>query len=79
MTVRAVVRQPTVAINDIMGLRDVAKLAGVQDSAVANWRTRYRGTVRAFPVPMTYVSDGTPLWRRQDVTAWLNRWKGVTP
>jgi len=49
-----------------MGLSDIARLAGVQRSAVANWRDRHDD----FPKPVPTAGAG-PLFRRDAVVSWL--------
>ena len=56
---------------DLLGLAEVAELAGVSPQAVANWKTRYRN----FPNPITVLKGG-PVWRREDIVAWLRQKEG---
>jgi type I restriction enzyme M protein len=51
---------------DLMGLSDIARLAGVQRSAVANWRDRHDD----FPKPVPATGHG-PVFKREAVLAWL--------
>src|SRR5947209_1937819 len=51
---------------DLMGLSDIARLAGVQRSAVANWRDRHDN----FPKPVPVAGAG-PVFKRDAVLAWL--------
>ena len=51
---------------DLMGLSDIARLAGVQRSAVANWRDRHD----SFPKPVPVAGAG-PVFERDAVLAWL--------
>ncbi len=51
----------------LVGVGEIAKLAGVTSAAVANWRTR--GT-RGFPAPVHEGKNG-PLYRLRDVAEWL--------
>src|ERR1700730_6379330 len=51
---------------DLMGLSDIARLAGVQRSAVANWRDRHSD----FPKPVPTAGAG-PLFKRDAVLSWL--------
>jgi type I restriction enzyme M protein len=51
---------------DLMGLSDIARLAGVQRSAVANWRDRHGD----FPKPVPVAGVG-PVFKREAVLAWL--------
>jgi type I restriction enzyme M protein len=47
-------------------LTEIARLAGVNPSAVANWRDRYPG----FPKPISVPESG-PLYERGEIKAWL--------
>jgi type I restriction enzyme M protein len=53
---------------DLLGLSDVARLAGVRPSAVANWRDRYKD----FPAPAANSGAG-PAFQRDDIVSWLER------
>jgi len=53
----------------LLGVAEIAKLAGVTSAAVANWRTR--GT-RGFPAP-AQEGRGGPLYRFQDIRTWLEQ------
>jgi len=52
--------------SDLLGLSDIARLAGVRRNVVANWRDRHDD----FPQPAENPSTG-PLFRRQDIADWL--------
>src|SRR5438128_8376546 len=52
--------------DDLMNLSDVARLAGVNKSAVTNWRDRYED----FPKPVPTSERGI-FFKRQAVLAWL--------
>lgn len=52
--------------DDLMSLSDVARLAGVNKSAVTNWRGRYED----FPKPVPTSERGI-FFKRQAVLAWL--------
>jgi type I restriction enzyme M protein len=52
--------------DDLMNLTDVARLAGVNKSAVTNWRDRYED----FPKPVPTSERGI-FFKRQAVLAWL--------
>lgn len=54
--------------HDHLGVSDIARLAGVTKSAVANWRVRYDD----FPEPVEIVSSG-PVYDRGAVAEWLTR------
>ena len=54
--------------NDLVGLQEVADLAGVTSSAVANWRRRFLD----FPAPVVELKAG-PVFSSQQVQGWLNR------
>jgi hypothetical protein len=56
---------------ELIGLYEIAKLAGVSPPAVANWRTRFDD----FPKPLVDLKSG-PVFRKLDVQQWLNRRKG---
>jgi hypothetical protein len=50
---------------------DIARMLGVGNSAVANWRKR---GARDIPAPdFTAGKDNSPLWRRETIEAWLTR------
>ena len=53
---------------DILGIQEIATLAKVSRSAVANWRTRFSD----FPHPIAELAAG-PVFRRDQVLAWLKR------
>jgi type I restriction enzyme M protein len=55
--------------DQLVGVGEIAKLAGVTSAAVANWRAR--GT-RGFPAPLHEGKNG-PLYRLVEVLAWLER------
>src|ERR1700691_349137 len=54
----------------LIGIFEIAELAGVGPSAVANWRKRSPD----FPRPVADLKSG-PVFRRQEVRAWLKRRK----
>ncbi len=56
---------------DLLGLSEVAELAGVSRQAVVNWRTRFRD----FPQPAAELASG-PVWERADIEKWLRRREG---
>ncbi|MHB8589378.1 MAG: N-6 DNA methylase [Candidatus Dormibacteraceae bacterium] len=51
---------------DLLSLTEIARLAGVNRSAVSNWRERYVD----FPKPVS-MPDSGPLYDRSEVKAWL--------
>jgi hypothetical protein len=54
--------------HDIVGITEIAEMAGVTSQAVANWRTRSAD----FPLPLKDLASG-PVFRRSQIRAWLNR------
>src|SRR5665213_3996661 len=54
--------------HDIVGINEIAAMAGVSSQAVANWRTR----AADFPRPLSDLAAG-PVFRRAQVRAWLKR------
>lgn len=57
---------------DLIGLFEIAELAGVGPSAVANWRARDL----SFPQPIVELKSG-PVFRKTEVRAWLIRKRGL--
>ncbi|WP_170978664.1 Z1 domain-containing protein [Afipia massiliensis] len=53
---------------DLVGINEIASMAGVTSQAVANWRTR----APDFPLPMSELASG-PIFRREQVRDWLKR------
>lgn len=53
---------------DLVGLSEVAEIAGVSRQAVVNWRTRFSD----FPPPAAELASG-PVWTRDDIDNWLKR------
>jgi chromosome partitioning protein len=53
---------------DIVGIAEIAELAGVTTAAVANWRTRGR----RFPEPL-FVRRAGPFFSRRAVERWIRR------
>jgi len=51
---------------ELLGISEIAKLAGITRQAVSNWRNRYRD----FPEP-TYELVSGPVWKRDDIEQWL--------
>src|SRR5438552_12703086 len=58
---------PATAESELIGVSEVAALAGVTRAAVTNWRAR--GTDR-FPPPAAEARSG-PLYRQADIEFWL--------
>lgn len=56
---------------DIVGLHEIATLAGVSPSAVANWRKRFPD----FPTPVVELKSG-PVFHEPDIQAWLSKRQG---
>lgn len=52
----------------LVGLHEVAQLAGVSRQAVSNWMVRRKD----FPVPLANLASG-PVWNAETITAWLSR------
>jgi chromosome partitioning protein len=57
---------------ELLGLSEVAELAGVSKQAVTNWRSRYKG----FPEPASELVSG-PVWRKEDIERWLRTREGT--
>lgn len=58
---------------DLVGLAEIAELAGVSRQAVANWVSRHP----SFPAPLARLAAG-PVWDRAPVSAWLES-QGLMP
>jgi len=56
---------------DLIGLHEIAAIAGVTPSAVANWRKRFTD----FPAPMVELKSG-PVFQGAHVRAWLDKRQG---
>jgi hypothetical protein len=54
--------------HDIVGINEIASLAGVSSQAVTNWRNRSHD----FPQPISDLASG-PVFRGSQVRAWLKR------
>lgn len=54
--------------HDIVGINEIAIMAGVSSQAVANWRARSTD----FPLPLSTLASG-PVFRRSQIRAWLKR------
>jgi hypothetical protein len=51
---------------DLVGLAEIAEMAGVSRQAVTNWTARHD----SFPQPLARLAAG-PVWQRAAVAAWL--------
>lgn len=56
---------------NLVGIAEIAKLAGVTKQAVTNWRVRYDH----FPSPIQNLQSG-PVWDRERVEAWVKSFHG---
>ena len=56
---------------DLLGIAEIAEMAGVTKQAVSNWRVRYDH----FPRPMQNLQSG-PVWEREKVNDWVKSFKG---
>ncbi|MER8608754.1 Z1 domain-containing protein [Mesorhizobium sp. M1233] len=54
--------------HEILGINEIAAMAGVSSQAVANWRSR----ASDFPKPMSELASG-PVFRRSQVRAWMRK------
>ena len=54
--------------SDLIGLFEIAEMAGVSPPAVANWRKRSQD----FPKPVADLKSG-PVFLKADVRAWLRK------
>lgn len=59
--------RPQMASDDIVGIAEIADMAGVSPAAVANWRARQQG----FPAPVKELRAG-PLFSATAVRRWLH-------
>jgi chromosome partitioning protein len=53
---------------DLVGINEIAEMAGVSRQAVANWRVR----VADFPQPLSELASG-PIFRRSQIRSWLRK------
>jgi chromosome partitioning protein len=60
--------------DELVGIGEIAEMAGVSRQAVANWRVR----AADFPRPVTELASG-PIFRRSQIRSWLKRNKRNTP
>ncbi len=57
----------TVRVSDIVSTADVARLCGVSQPCVSNWKARHGD----FPRPFAVIANGrTDLFRKSDIVAW---------
>jgi chromosome partitioning protein len=54
--------------DDLIGLYEIARLAGVSSAAVGNWRKRYKD----FPVPVRQLQSG-PVFQQRQILYWLRK------
>lgn len=59
------------ATDYLVGIAEIADLAGVTKQAVGNWRLRYDH----FPRPIQDLQSG-PVWDREQVSDWVKRFRG---
>lgn len=57
--------------NNLLGIAEIADLAGVSKQAVSNWRMRYDH----FPRPIQNLQSG-PVWEREKIEAWVKSFNG---
>mgnify|MGYP001430146551 CR=1 FL=1 len=60
--------------DELVGIGEIAEMAGVSRQAVVNWRVR----AADFPIPVTELASG-PIFRRSQIRSWLKRNKRNTP
>src|SRR5713101_7972374 len=58
---------------DLVGISEIAGIAGVSKQVVSNWRQRYDD----FPKPLRELQSG-PVWDQEAVIAWIKAHKGET-
>ncbi len=54
--------------HELVGIQEIAQLAGVTKAAVSNWRTRFSD----FPTPVAELAAG-PVFHRDPIRAWLRK------
>lgn len=54
--------------HELVGINEIAAMAGVSSQAVTNWRTR----ATDFPLPLSELASG-PVFRKAQIRAWLKR------
>jgi type I restriction enzyme M protein len=67
-------RSTVPAADDLVGVAEIAELAGVGRSAVSNWIKRHP---RGFPSPAAESRAG-PVFRHSEIAAWLQHSKKIT-
>lgn len=55
-------------VDDVVGIGEIARMAGVSGQAVNNWRARHDD----FPKPVKQLLCGS-LFDRNEISAWLER------
>ena len=56
---------------ELLGVAEIAALAGVTKQAVSNWRQRYEH----FPRPIQELQSG-PVWRHEIIEVWVKQFRG---
>lgn len=56
---------------ELVGISEIAEIAGVTRQAVANWRVRHKN----FPSPIVELKSG-PIWNREEINLWLKEKDG---
>jgi len=59
------------ATDNLVGIAEVADLAGIAKQAVSNWRLRHDH----FPRPLQNLRSG-PVWDRQQISNWMKGCRG---
>lgn len=54
--------------HELVGINEIAAMAGVTSQAVTNWRSRSAD----FPLPLSELASG-PIFRKSQISAWLKR------
>src|ERR1700758_240014 len=57
--------------DNLVGISEIAEMAGVSKQAVTNWRMRYE----TFPRPVQTLQSG-PVWVREHVESWVKGFRG---
>ena len=53
---------------ELVGIKEIAEIAGLTKQAVANWRSRSSN----FPEPIAELAAG-PVFRRSQIRSWLRK------
>jgi chromosome partitioning protein len=61
----------TMNSNNLVGISEIAQMAGVSKQAVTNWRMRYE----TFPRPVQTLQSG-PVWEREQAESWVKGFRG---